>query len=70
MQIQLSKHIIVNMLELLNALDNSSIGNDAKFTRFMVFKTKQSGISRRWELVNQIWSKYGTDRVKLTDLPI
>ena len=32
------------MLELLNALDNSSIGNDAKFTRFMVFKTKQSGI--------------------------
>ena len=27
-----SKHIIVNMLELLilNALDNSSIGNDAK----------------------------------------
>ena len=45
-----SKHIIVNMLELLilNALDNSSIGNDAKFIRFMVFKTKQSGISRRW----------------------
>jgi len=36
-----SKHIIVNMLELLilNALDNSSIGNDAKFIRFMVFKT-------------------------------
>ena len=31
------------MLELLNALDNSSIGNDAKFIRFMVFKTKQSG---------------------------
>ena len=42
----MSKHIIVNMLELLNALDNSSIGNDAKIIRFMVFKTKQSGISR------------------------
>jgi hypothetical protein len=46
-----SKHIIVNMLELLNALDNSSIGNDAKIIRFMVFKTKQSKVTCQPNLV-------------------
>ena len=49
------------MLELLilNALDNSSIGNDAKFIRFMVFKTKQSGISRGGNLSTKFGLKTG-----------